>query len=119
MLKAAELWAEARKKGKPTADNKALDGDVVLASQAIFTIISYIFPKNWRQFKRNFIRTEMLGYSLCMGNQARVEDKATVFSTSTRNFNNRMGKGALLQVRRGFKRCSLALIVLPSKILTR
>ena len=29
-----------------------------------------------------------------MGNQARVEDEATVFSTSTRNFNNRMGKGA-------------------------
>jgi aconitate hydratase 2/2-methylisocitrate dehydratase len=29
-----------------------------------------------------------------MGNQARVEDGVTVFSTSTRNFNNRMGKGA-------------------------
>ncbi|MBV5262098.1 bifunctional aconitate hydratase 2/2-methylisocitrate dehydratase [Synechococcus moorigangaii CMS01] len=39
-------------------------------------------------------RTEMPGCSLCMGNQARVEDNATVFSTSTRNFNNRMGKGA-------------------------
>jgi len=39
-------------------------------------------------------RTEMPGCSLCMGNQARVEDGATVFSTSTRNFNNRMGKGA-------------------------
>ncbi len=39
-------------------------------------------------------RTEMPGCSLCMGNQARVEDHATVFSTSTRNFNNRMGKGA-------------------------
>ena len=36
----------------------------------------------------------MPGCSLCMGNQARVEDGATVFSTSTRNFNNRMGKGA-------------------------
>ncbi len=39
-------------------------------------------------------RTEMPGCSLCMGNQARVEDNATVFSTSTRNFNNRMGTGA-------------------------
>jgi len=29
-----------------------------------------------------------------MGNQARVADNATVFSTSTRNFDNRLGKGA-------------------------
>ncbi|OLP16125.1 bifunctional aconitate hydratase 2/2-methylisocitrate dehydratase [Leptolyngbya sp. 'hensonii'] len=39
-------------------------------------------------------RTEVPGCSLCMGNQARVGDNTTVFSTSTRNFNNRMGKGA-------------------------
>merc|ERR1712224_1006262 len=39
-------------------------------------------------------RTEMPGCSLCMGNQARVADKATVVSTSTRNFPNRLGKGA-------------------------
>ncbi|MGA1475256.1 MAG: bifunctional aconitate hydratase 2/2-methylisocitrate dehydratase, partial [Prochlorothrix sp.] len=39
-------------------------------------------------------RLEMPGCSLCMGNQARVADNTTVFSTSTRNFNNRMGKGA-------------------------
>jgi aconitate hydratase 2 / 2-methylisocitrate dehydratase len=39
-------------------------------------------------------RTEMPGCSLCMGNQARVQDGATVVSTSTRNFPNRMGKGA-------------------------
>lgn len=39
-------------------------------------------------------RTEMPGCSLCMGNQARVKDKATVVSTSTRNFPNRLGKGA-------------------------
>ncbi len=39
-------------------------------------------------------RTELPGCSLCMGNQARVADAATVFSTSTRNFPNRMGHGA-------------------------
>jgi len=45
-------------------------------------------------FAASGARTEMPGCSLCMGNQARVDDGATVFSTSTRNFNNRMGKGA-------------------------
>ena len=39
-------------------------------------------------------RTEVPGCSLCMGNQARVDDGATVVSTSTRNFPNRMGKDA-------------------------
>ena len=39
-------------------------------------------------------RTELPGCSLCMGNQARVADKSTVVSTSTRNFPNRLGKGA-------------------------
>lgn len=37
---------------------------------------------------------EIPGCSLCMGNQARVPDNVTVFSTSTRNFDNRMGNGA-------------------------
>ncbi|QCD45241.1 bifunctional aconitate hydratase 2/2-methylisocitrate dehydratase [Campylobacter mucosalis] len=39
-------------------------------------------------------RIEVPGCSLCMGNQARVADNAVVFSTSTRNFDNRMGMGA-------------------------
>ncbi len=39
-------------------------------------------------------RMEIPGCSLCMGNQARVADNAVVFSTSTRNFDNRMGKNA-------------------------
>ena len=37
---------------------------------------------------------EMPGCSLCMGNQARVKDNSWVLSTSTRNFPNRLGKGA-------------------------
>ncbi|MDO4698366.1 MAG: bifunctional aconitate hydratase 2/2-methylisocitrate dehydratase [Pasteurellaceae bacterium] len=41
-------------------------------------------------------RIEIPGCSLCMGNQARVADGATVISTSTRNFPNRMGKGAFV-----------------------
>ncbi len=39
-------------------------------------------------------RTEIPGCSLCMGNQARVAPNATVVSTSTRNFPNRLGQGA-------------------------
>jgi aconitate hydratase 2 / 2-methylisocitrate dehydratase len=39
-------------------------------------------------------RMEMPGCSLCMGNQAQVKEGATVFSTSTRNFPNRLGKNA-------------------------
>lgn len=39
-------------------------------------------------------RIEMPGCSLCMGNQARVASNATVVSTSTRNFPNRLGQGA-------------------------
>ena len=42
----------------------------------------------------NGVRTEIPGCSLCMGNQARVEPGATVLSTSTRNFPNRLGDGA-------------------------
>merc|ERR1711920_1097926 len=38
--------------------------------------------------------TEMPGCSLCMGNQARIAEKSTAVSTSTRNFPNRLGQGA-------------------------
>jgi aconitate hydratase 2/2-methylisocitrate dehydratase len=39
-------------------------------------------------------RTEIPGCSLCMGNQAQVGQGSYVFSTSTRNFDNRLGKGS-------------------------
>ena len=45
-------------------------------------------------YQDNGVRTEIPGCSLCMGNQARVEPGATVLSTSTRNFPNRLGDGA-------------------------
>ena len=46
------------------------------------------------RFAASGARIEVAGCSLCMGNQARVPDRAVVYSTSTRNFNNRMGKDA-------------------------
>lgn len=45
-------------------------------------------------FGKSGARMEMPGCSLCMGNQARVADNATVVSTSTRNFPNRLGNQA-------------------------
>lgn len=45
-------------------------------------------------FGKSGARIEIPGCSLCMGNQARVADGATVVSTSTRNFPNRLGNGA-------------------------
>ena len=55
-------------------------------------------------------RREVPGCSLCMGNQARVRPRATVFSTSTRNFNNRMGKDA--QVYLGSAELAAAIAIL-------
>jgi len=48
----------------------------------------------YNTYGRAGVRTEMPGCSLCMGNQARVNAGATVLSTSTRNFPNRLGDGA-------------------------
>src|SRR5207245_176242 len=38
MLKAAELWAQARQMGRPSASNQSLDADVILAAQAVLLI---------------------------------------------------------------------------------
>ncbi len=59
MLKAAELWADARRVGRSTADPKELDADVILAAQAIEVgaIVAtenvghlgrYVTAKDWR-----------------------------------------------------------------------
>jgi len=54
-----------------------------LKDEALFSIFSAVGA-----------HIEIPGCSLCMGNQARVPDGSYVFSTSTRNFDNRMGDGA-------------------------
>ena len=54
-----------------------------LKDEAVFSI-----------FSAKGARIEIAGCSLCMGNQARVPDGVNVFSTSTRNFDDRIGNGA-------------------------
>lgn len=57
MRKAAELWAEARRKGRSTADAQALDADVILAAQAVLladagedVVIATTNPRHLAQF---------------------------------------------------------------------
>jgi aconitate hydratase 2/2-methylisocitrate dehydratase len=45
----------------------------------------------YSKYARVGARTEIPGCSLCMGNQGRVKPRTTILSTSTRNFDNRMG----------------------------
>ncbi len=50
----------------------------------------------YTKFSKMGARIEIPGCSMCMGNQLRMPDGVTVFSTSTRNFDNRMGKDTLV-----------------------
>ena len=86
--------------GHYRAAAKVLEGEGVASGRLWICPPTRMDEKQLREegyygiFAASGARTEMPGCSLCMGNQARVEDGVTVFSTSTRNFNNRMGKGA-------------------------
>jgi predicted nucleic acid-binding protein len=62
MIRAAELWADARKRGRPTADPKELDADVILAAMALEVgaivetenvgrLSRYVTAKHWRQIR--------------------------------------------------------------------
>ena len=62
MLKAAELWAQARRSGTPTADPKALDCAVILAAQALAVqgivatenvghLSRFVEARHWRELK--------------------------------------------------------------------
>lgn len=90
MTHADHLRAAARLfTGKPHAEAKLwiapatrLDRQAVAEEGALAT------------FAQVGARVEIPGCSLCMGNQARVKPGATVISTSTRNFDNRLGDGA-------------------------
>jgi aconitate hydratase 2/2-methylisocitrate dehydratase len=74
--------------------NQKLDTRLWMAPPTKMDQQKLIEEKFYEIYKNVGVRTEMPGCSLCMGNQARVDDNATVLSTSTRNFPNRLGKGA-------------------------
>ncbi|SKA09496.1 aconitase [Trichlorobacter thiogenes] len=82
---AAEIW-----KGEKFNPNvrtwitppTRMDSDL-LKDEAVFSVYSAFGA-----------RIEIAGCSLCMGNQARVPDGVNMFSTSTRNFDDRIGNGA-------------------------
>ena len=78
-LMAGEGYAESRMWVAPAT---RLDRDTVQQEGGLAT------------FAQVGCRVEIPGCSLCMGNQARVKPGATVISTSTRNFDNRLGDGA-------------------------
>jgi len=86
--------------GHYRATGKVLDGVTALPTRTWIVPPTKMDERQLMQegvyniFGKAGARTEVPGCSLCMGNQARVADGATVVSTSTRNFPNRLGNGA-------------------------
>lgn len=78
-LMAGKPYAKARMWLAPST---RMDRDAILAAGGLAT------------FGQVGCRVEVPGCSLCMGNQGRVQPGSTVISTSTRNFDNRLGDGA-------------------------
>lgn len=80
--------------GELLKDNPKLNSELWLAPPTKMDKKKLEREGYYNIFTNPNINLEEPGCSLCMGNQAQVNDKASVISTSTRNFPNRLGKGA-------------------------
>ncbi|HEX5733964.1 MAG TPA: PIN domain-containing protein [Blastocatellia bacterium] len=96
MLKAAELWAEARKSGQPTADPKALDGDVILAAQAmevgaivatenIGHLSRFIEAKHWRDITLEDVMPSVHEFDIEYPAEDFLEDLREIAKVGTSN----------------------------------
>lgn len=82
--------------GKILALHGAAESQVWVAPPTYMDISVLTSNGTYDAFRNANAHLEPSGCSLCMGNQKRVADGATVVSTSTRNFPNRMGSGAFV-----------------------
>jgi aconitate hydratase 2/2-methylisocitrate dehydratase len=83
-----------RAAGKIWKDQKNIETKIWLSPPTKMDEAALIREGYYAIYGQAGSRVEIPGCSLCMGNQARVAANTTVMSTSTRNFDNRMGDGA-------------------------
>ena len=83
-----------RAAGEIFRDSGYLDTRIWITPPTKMDKIQLINEGYYAVFSSVGARTEIPGCSLCMGNQARVNPNSTIISTSTRNFDNRIGDGA-------------------------